>query len=33
MNITIQERSYEERALVAVVKIENPYEKIGWQVF
>ena len=33
MNITIQERSYKQSAVIAVVKTENPHEQTGWEAF
>lgn len=33
MNINIRERSYEQSAVIAVVKTENPHEQTGWQAF
>ncbi|MFV9990641.1 MAG: UbiH/UbiF/VisC/COQ6 family ubiquinone biosynthesis hydroxylase [Coxiella endosymbiont of Dermacentor nuttalli] len=33
MNIDIQESSYEQSAVVSVVKTENPHEQTGWETF
>lgn len=33
MQIPLQERSYEQQALIAVVKTEKPHQNIGWQSF
>ena len=33
MNVGMQERSYEQSAIVAVVKTDNPHEQTGWQAF
>lgn len=33
MSIDMQERSYEQSAIIAVVKTKNSHEETGWQVF
>ncbi len=33
MQVSLQERSYEQQAIIAVVKTALPHEQTGWQVF